>query len=572
MTGRGHVRIASHTAVSSSPSRPGDFYSDRRRGTLPAGGVVGLSMLRPTPSGTWLPSYIPESTSTLSVLLLLCSVAQSTTGGYDGSMLNGLNMLPSYADYFGLTSATRGLNTASIFIGGFFGPVAGGVMSDSLGRRPALFWASVITVAGVALQTAARNVAMFVVGRIVLGFGGGISYVAAPVYLSETFSSRWRPWGVGVCIPRPRPPVEAPGSTLADARPKLLNNFYYVGALVAAGVTLATGRWDSTWAWRCPSLLQSVFSLVCVLVLPFVPESPRWLVRQDRYEDARLVVAQTNADGDVADPVASAVYREILDTLEREKKRARAMSPVEIARNPVARRRVLVGASAGPFSCVAGNVIASYYLGSELTTAGVTSPSDQLKANVVLNVWCLACCLAGTQLAASWGRKSTALVSQALLTACLFVIGGLSKMYADDPGGAPQSLVYGDVAVMFLFQGFYSVAWTPLLPLYPPEVMDYPTRANGVALSAFTSNGLAMLLVFVMPIGLDTIGWRMYMIKGSWDVITFLLIAVFWVETKGKTLEEMDAIFEPEKQPRSSVPAVEDARPRPGGGREQDEV
>ncbi|KID68864.1 Major facilitator superfamily domain, general substrate transporter, partial [Metarhizium hybridum] len=463
-------------------------------------------MLQSTPSGTWFPSWTPESTSTLSVFLMLCSVVQSTTGGYDGSMLNGLNILPSYTDYFKLTPSTQGLNTASVFIGGFFGPMVGGVMSDKLGRRPALFWASIITLAGIVLQSAAQNVAMFVVARVILGFGGGISNVAAPVYLSETFPSRWRAWGVG-----------------------LLNNFYYVGALMAAGVTLGTGKWDSTWAWRCPSLLQGVFSLICILILPFVPESPRWLIRQDRYEDARLVVAQTNADGNLTDPVAMTVYQEIVDTLEWEKKQGRTMSPLEIVQNPVARKRVLIGGSAGPFSCIAGNIIASYYLGNELSTAGVTSSDDQLKA-------------------------------VRLLIACLFIIGGLSKIYADDPVGASKGLIYGDVAVMFLFQGFYSIAWTPLLTLYPPEVMDYPTRANGVAFSQFTLNGLAMLLVFVMPIGLDNIGWRMYMINGSWDIITFLLIAVFWVETKGKTLEEIDAIFERERH--SSVSGVEDVRKR----------
>lgn len=149
---------------------------------------------------------------------------------------------------------------------------------------------------------------------------------------------------------------------------------------MAAGVTLGTGKWDSTWAWRCPSLLQGVFSLICILILPFVPESPRWLIRQDRYEDARLVVAQTNADGNLTDPVAMTVYQEIVDTLEWEKKQGRTMSPLEIVQNPVARKRVLIGGSAGPFSCIAGNIIASYYLGNELGTAGVTSSDDQLKA------------------------------------------------------------------------------------------------------------------------------------------------------------------------------------------------
>jgi len=128
-------------------------------------------------------------------------------------------------------------------------------------------------------------------------------------------------------------------------------------------------------------------------------------------------------------------------------------------------------------------------------------------------------------------------------------------MYADNPDGASKGLVYGDVAVMFLFQGFYSIAWTPLLYLYPPEVMNYAIRANGLAFSAFMLNALAVLLVFIMPIGLNNIGWKMYMVNGSWDIIVVVLIAVFWVETKGKTLEEIDELFEGHKH--SNVPDVE---------------
>lgn len=228
-----------------------------------------------------------------------------------------------------------------------------------------------------------------------------------------------------------------------------------------------------------------------------------------------------NAGGDVDDAVVLTVYREVIDTLSWEKEEGRTLSPMEIVKTPVARRRFLIGMSPGPFSCIAGNIIASYYLGSELDTAGVTDSNDRLKAvsithshlcfhvlsqedvtsgtdtprrpvqNVVLNVWCLACCLVGTHLAARWGRKPTAILSQCLLIACLFIIGGLSKQYADNPDGASSSLVYGDVAVMFLFQGFYSIAWTPLLYLYPPEIMNYSIRANGVAFSQLVLNSLA---------------------------------------------------------------------------------
>lgn len=156
-------------------------------------------MLRKTPTGTWIPAWVPESTATVSILLLVCSMVQSATGGYDGSMLNGLNILPSYVNYFHLDNpAFTGLNTASVFIGGFFGPIGAGVMTDRLGRRPAIFWGSVVTLLGILLQTAAQNIAMFVIARIILGWGGAISSVAGGVYLSETFASRYRAWGVGV--------------------------------------------------------------------------------------------------------------------------------------------------------------------------------------------------------------------------------------------------------------------------------------------------------------------------------------------------------------------------------------
>jgi hypothetical protein len=185
------------------------------------------------------------------------------------------------------------------------------------------------------------------------------------------------------------------------------------------------------------------------------------------------------------------------------------MSPKEMFKTPVSRKRFLIAISPGIFSWIAGNIIASYYLGAELATAGITDNIQQLKANVVLNVWCLACSIGGTYLAAVWGRKPTAIFSQVLLITCLFIIGGLSKMYAHNPTGASSALVYGDVAVMFLFQRFYSIGWTPLLTLYPPEVLNYSIRANGVAGTSFALTAFTLVFVFIMPIGLNNITWKM---------------------------------------------------------------
>jgi hypothetical protein len=104
------------------------------------------------------------------------------------------------------------------------------------------------------------------------------------------------------------------------------------------------------------------------------------LVHEDFLEAARISVAQTNSNGNISDPVSIAVYKEIVDTLDWEKKEGITMSPMEMIKTPVSRKRLLIGMSPGPFSCIAGNIIASYYLGPELDTAGITDYIQQLKA------------------------------------------------------------------------------------------------------------------------------------------------------------------------------------------------
>ena len=189
------------------------------------------------------------------------------------------------------------------------------------------------------------------------------------------------------------------------------------------------------------------------------PESPRWLVYRGHFDDAKITVGLANTDGDTEAPVAVAVYREIVDTLEWEKNQGKSLSPLEIFRGKITRRRLLIGASPGVITSSTGNIIASYYLGAELNTAGITSNLEQLKANVVLNAWCFVCALAGTQLLINWGRKPSAIACQSSLIILLYIIGGLSKVYSDNTAAnvaSSSALVYGNVACIFLFQGFYS--------------------------------------------------------------------------------------------------------------------
>lgn len=133
-------------------------------------------------------------------------MALSLESSYDSGLThrkftrNGLNILPAYNHYFGLTNnpVGTGLNTASVWIGGILAGLSMGKVTDLIGRRPALFYSATITLIAVVIQTAAQNVAMFVIGRILIGFGTSASGLCGPVYLAETLPFKWRAWGLGV--------------------------------------------------------------------------------------------------------------------------------------------------------------------------------------------------------------------------------------------------------------------------------------------------------------------------------------------------------------------------------------
>ncbi|KAF9067333.1 sugar transporter [Rhodocollybia butyracea] len=472
--------------------------------------------------GAWIPLWLPKSSLLISVLLVSCSSITSTTFGYDASMINGLNILPSYVDYFHLNPATTGLNTASLYIGGCVAAVTWGKVTDVIGRRPALLWAAIISLIAVILQSAAQNVAMFVIARIILGYGTSASGISGPAYLAETLPLHWRGWGLGV-----------------------FNDFYYIsvptGGLIAAGLTYGTSFIASTWAWRIPSIVQGVFSIFCIIIIPFIPESPRWLLFQGRRDEAHVVLAQTYSNGDLNDKVVLAQLQEMEDTFEHERNAGQTLSVVQIFKTKSARKRMWLAVSAAVFSTIAGNVIASYYLGTMLANAGISSTKKQLQINIILNAFCLCCSVFGTYFIDRWGRKMTAAISTSLLTVFLFLVGALTKVFGNSNN---TSGVYATVGMIFLFQGAYSIGWTPVLYLYPPEVLNYPIRANGMGVFTFFLNATALLIVFTMPIALVDIGWKTYMINGSWDIVMLGLILYYWIETKGKTLEEIDELID----------------------------
>jgi MFS family permease len=456
-------------------------------------------------------------------------------------MMNALNILPSYTEYFHLTSATIALNSGIVWIGAIVGSIALAKVPDIIGRKPSIFYAALIAILGSGIQAASQNIAMFLVARFILGLGIGGTYVAVPLLIAETLPTKYRSLGLGA-----------------------FTDLYYVGGLLSAGegsshialhislerkltsilegVTYGTSQMASTWSWRLPSLLQILLTFISLITLPWVPESPRFLVRVGKKDEALLAVAQTCTDSDPSDPSAQAEFLQICQSLEQEKE-IKQPSLKQIATTPSLRKRMMVVFTVAAFSMLTGSNLFSYYLGTALTNAGITDSTLQLEINIILNSFCLVVSLVGTLLANRLGRKNLALLSTAGCTLFLFCIGALTKEFGDSTN---TTAIYATVAMIFLAQGSYSFGWTPLAVMYPPEILNYPIRSVGMAWFVTWQNLILLVPIFAFPIAMERIGWITYLVNGGFDVFVLLVVALYWVETKNLSLEEVSRRFDPQ--------------------------
>jgi MFS family permease len=137
-----------------------------------------------------------------------------------------------------------------------------------------MFIGALIIVIGTCVQAPSTNLGGFMAGRFILGFGVAISASAGPAYVSEMAHPAYRGTMTGI-----------------------YNTFYFIGGIPGTFVPYGTSYITGSNSWRIPIWLQMVFSGIVLVFSLFLPETPRWLMANDRHEEALNVMAKYHGEG-----------------------------------------------------------------------------------------------------------------------------------------------------------------------------------------------------------------------------------------------------------------------------------
>ena len=185
--------------------------------------------------------------------------------------------------------------TATYDLGCFFGAILAILYGDRYGRRLAIMIGCSVLTVGAVLQTAAFGVPQMIIGRFIAGLGNGINTTTLPVWQSETSKPAHR----GLLI------------VLQLALNQL-------GNVTAQWLNFAMGYvpWMAV-SWRFPLAFQTFYAIATIGMLPWLPDSPRWLVQNGRYDEAKVIVARL-MDAPVHSEEHTAFFNTIVQKVEHE--------------------------------------------------------------------------------------------------------------------------------------------------------------------------------------------------------------------------------------------------------------
>jgi sugar porter (SP) family MFS transporter len=425
--------------------------------------------------------------------------------GYDTGIIAGalLTIKPEFA----LGSLAAGMVVGAVPIGAVGGAWFASRGADRYGRRKLILISSAIFIVGAIGSAVAQEAGLLIASRVVIGLGIGVASAVAPVYISEV----------------------AP----ANMRGSLVTFFQLavtVGILVAYLVGLAFTDVSGGWRWMLG--LGAVPAVALAVGMLRLPKSPRWLIMRGQHEEARLALARVRPAGDEAIDLE---LEEIRTSMGDQEETASWRDLLQ----PAVKAALLVGLGLAVLQQVTGINTVIYYAPTIIQQAGIDSASSAILASLGVGVVNVIMTVVALRLLDQVGRRTLLFIGVSGMSFSLFLLG-FSFLGGESTLGSVIA-----VLSLMLFVSSFAISLGPIFWLLNAEI--YPLKVRGKAAAAGTMTNwffnFLVSLTFLSLIDLLTQSGAFWF-YGIIGLVTLWFCWKFVPETKGRSLEQIDSIFQ----------------------------
>ncbi|KAG9256850.1 general substrate transporter [Emericellopsis atlantica] len=390
-------------------------------------------------------------------------------------------------------------------------------LADWLGRKRAAAIGTVVMVIGMWCMAAARGLLPLVIGRLACGLGVGIISTTVPLYQSEISPAKER------------------GKFVT------MNHVGFIAGM-AVGLWVGYGMsfWKTTsgdfWGWRFSIFLQIIPATIFLLGLPFLPETPRWLVQQGRKDEAKAILYTLRPSSlatQELDLISTSTTR-LPPTFSSFKRLT-----LSLFRDPALFARLWRAFLLQFMAQMCGAAAMKYYLPSLLQNLGLSVQSSLMAGAIEMTL------KIGMTVVEMWiidrlGRRLCLVLGSVIMGVAMLINGALPLLY---PNNMNKSADIICIMFIFIYAMGYSLGLGPAAWVYSSEIFPTSVRARGLNLAA-SGGALGSIIVSqIWPLGNAAFGSGIYFF---FMVVNFACAPTIWFlypETKGRELEDMDALF-----------------------------
>lgn len=428
--------------------------------------------------------------------------------GYDVGVISGAILFVKKA--FSLSAGMEEIVVSSVLVGSLLGAIIGGSLADRLGRRKLLIVTAIVFALGAIGASLSPETTWLIGARVVAGVAIGIASFVSPLYISEIA------------------PVAIRGKLVSINQVALTS-----GIVISYLVDYALA---GSQAWRWMFAMAVVPAAAFGIGLMFIPDSPRWLAARGHADQAKAVLNRIRTPDKVAGELT-----EIQTSVKQQKG-----SWSELF-SPLLRMAMIVGVGLAIAQQITGINTVIYYAPIIFKFAGLSSASAAILASVGVGVVNVALTIVAMQLIDRVGRRPLLLISLAGMTLSLGMLGLAFAL--------PQlagSLGWIAVASLMVYVGSFAVGLGPVFWLVLSEI--YPLAIRGRAMSVGTiANWGTNLIVALSFLTLTQMMGKAetFWLFGVISIAAWLFAYFLVPETKGKTLEQIEAHWRAGKHPRA---------------------